>query len=45
MASSKKDFEIRKALSWSAIHNMKTFWSPKMENSMKIKNVKATIRH
>ena len=35
MASSLTDFEIRKALSLSAIHKMKTIWSIKMENSLK----------
>ena len=43
MASSRKDFEIRKALSWSAIHKMKSIWNSKMENSLKIRTIKATI--
>ena len=29
MLSSQKDFEIRKALSWSAIHKMKSIWKSK----------------
>ena len=43
MASSQQYFEIRKALSWSAIHKMKTIWCSKMENSLKIRTFKATI--
>ena len=43
MASSQKDFEIRKYLSWSEIHKMKTIWSYKMENSLKIRTFKTTI--
>ena len=43
MANSQKDFEIRKALSWSAIHRMKTIWSSKMKNSLKIRTFKAII--
>ena len=37
-----QDFEIRKALSWSTIHNMKTILFSKMENSLKIRTFKAT---
>ena len=43
MARSQKYFEIRKALSWSAIHKMKIIWSSKMVNSLKIRTFKATI--
>ena len=43
MASSQNDFEIRKVLSWSAIHKMKSIWNSKMENSLKIRTFKATI--
>ena len=43
MASSQNDFEIRKALSWSARHKMKSMWNSKMENSLKIRTFKATI--
>ena len=43
MASSQKDFEIRKALSWIVIHKMKSIWNPKMENSLKIRTFKAII--
>ena len=43
MANSQKYFEIRKALSWSAIHKMKSIWNSKMENSLKIRTFKATI--
>ena len=44
MASSQNNFEIRKALSWSAIHKMKSIWNSNMENSLKIRNFKATIK-
>ena len=43
MASSQKDFEICKALSWLEIHIMKTICSSKMENILKIRTFKATI--
>ena len=44
MASSQKYFEIRKALSWSAIHKMNTIWSSKIENSLKNKNLQSYNR-
>ena len=43
MASSQKDFEIRKALYYSEIHKMESIWNFKMENSLKIINLKTTI--
>ena len=43
MLSSQKDFEIRKALSWSAIHKMKLIWKSKMNINLKIRTFKATI--
>ena len=43
MASSQTDFEIRKALSCSEIHKMKSIWNFKIENSLKIITFKATI--
>ena len=43
MASSQKDFKIRNALSWSAIHKMKSVWNSKMKKSLKIRTFKATI--
>ena len=43
MASSRKDFEIRKALSLLAIHKMKLIWNSKKKNSLNIRNLKATI--
>ena len=43
MSNSQKDFEIHKALSWSAIHKIKSIWNSKMENSLKIRTFKATI--
>ena len=43
MLSSQKDFEIRKALSWSTIHKMKSIWKSKMNINLKIRTFKATI--
>ena len=43
MASSQHDFEIRKTVSWSVINNMKSIWYSKMEKSLKIRTLKATI--
>ena len=43
MASSQKDIEFRNALSWSAIHKMKSIWNSKMKNSLKIRTFTATI--
>ena len=45
MASSQKYFEIRKALSWSAMHTMKTIRSCKIKNSLNIRTFNATIEH
>ena len=47
MASSQNDFEIRKVVTWSAIHictyKIKSIWNSKMKNSLKISYFKATI--
>ena len=44
MASSQKDFKIRKELSWSAIHKMTLIWNSKMKNNLKIRTFKVTIK-
>ena len=41
--SSEKDFEIRKALAWSACHKMKSIWNSKLSRKMKIRIFKATV--
>ena len=43
MLISQKVFEIRKALSWSAIHKMKSIGISKMNINLKIRTFKATI--
>ena len=43
MLSSEKDFENRKALSWSAIHKMKSISNSKMNISLKIRTFKVTV--
>ena len=43
MESSEKDFEIRKALAWSACHKMKKIWKSKLSRKMKIRIFKATV--
>ena len=43
MESSEKDFEIRKALGWSACHKMKQIWKSKLSRKMKIRIFKATV--
>ena len=35
MKSSEKDFEIRKALTWSACHKMKRIWSTNLQRKIK----------
>ena len=43
MASSEKDFEIRKALAWSACHKLKAIWSSQLSNELKVSLFRATV--
>ena len=43
MMSTEKDFEIRKALAWSACHKMKTIWQSNMGRKLKTRLFKATV--
>ena len=43
MASSEKDFEIRKAMAWSACNKLKLIWSSKLSRNLKIRLFKATV--
>ena len=43
MMSSQKDFEIRKALAWSACHKMKNIWHSNLNRKMKIRIFKSTV--
>ena len=43
MESSEKDFEVRKALAWSACHKMKNIWKSKLSRKIKIRIFKATV--
>ena len=43
MESSEKDFNIRKALAWSAANKMKKLWKSSIQDSLKIRIFRATI--
>ena len=43
MQSSEKDFNIRKALAWSAANNMKKLWKSSIIDSLKVRIFMATI--
>ena len=43
MASSEKDFEIRKAMAWSACNKLKLIWSSNLSRNMKIRLFRATV--
>ena len=45
MIRTEKDFEIRKTLSWTAMHKMKSIWNSKMKRCLKIRTFKATVEH
>ena len=45
MIRTEKDFEIRKTLSWTAMHKMKSIWDSKMKRLLKIRTFKATDEH
>ena len=41
--SSEKDFQIRKALAWSACHKLKKIWSSKLTRKIKVRLFVATV--
>ena len=43
MQSSEKDFNIRKALAWSAANKMKKLWKSSIRDSLKVRIFRATI--
>ena len=43
MASSEKDFEIRKAMAWSACNKLKLIWSSNLSRNLKIRLFRATV--
>ncbi len=43
MSSSEKDFEIRKAIAWSACHKLKTIWSSQLSRNLKVRLFRATV--
>ena len=43
MASSEKDFEIRKAMAWSACNKLKLIWSSSLSRNLKIRLFRATV--
>ena len=43
MASSEKDFEIRKAMAWSACNKLKLIWSSNLSKFLKIRLFRATV--
>ena len=43
MASSLKDFELRKAIAWKACHKLKQIWKSTMNRKLKIRIFRATI--
>ena len=43
MASSQNDFEVRKALAWSACHRLKKIWASKLSRQIKIRLFIATV--
>ena len=43
MASSEHDFEIRKAMAWSACNKLKLIWSSNLTRNLKIRLFRATV--
>ena len=44
VASSKQDFEIKKALAWSACNKLKKIWKSNMNRKIKVRPFKATVQ-
>ena len=43
--SSEKDFNVRKALAWSACHDLKKIWSSTLPRKLKVHFFSATVEH
>ena len=43
MASSEKDFNVRKALAWSACNNLTKIWSSQLSRNFKVRLFRATV--
>ena len=43
MASSEHDFEIRKAMAWSACNKLKLIWSSNLSRNLQIRLFRGTV--
>ena len=43
MMSTEKDFEIRKALAWTACHKLKKIWTSNLSRKLKVRLFLATV--